>query len=1039
MSLIKDMSLKVKLPIIFMGLTALAMGVSGYFNITNAFSAGRQASEVQLTSTRDARAQQIDDLIARIDSDIRAFAASAEAQQAMRGLERSWSNMSAEQRADIRALYGDNNPHPEGARALLVDADDRSEFSMTHAMSHSQMVGFMESLNYGDLLLINPEGDIVYTVQKRGDFGVNLNDPAMTGTPLADVFEALSAQTGEPEPIFVDVEPYAPNADVPTAFLAQRLVNVRGDTRGLIVLELPFASIQEVIDRPAGLGETGEAYLLGPDRIFRSAPRLNTLDQPYFETQATGVHVEAALAQGIGVAEGAGTWYSHAMLAYAPIEVWGHSWALVVEKSMDEVRAPAIATRNRSLMEMALVQVAIFFMGWFVARSLTGPLGRVVHALRKTASGDLGDVIADADRKDEIGQIASALQDLQGELKDGQSAALDAQYKGAAFDQSSAAMMIMDVNRIITYVNPALSALFVEHVDVWAKRVVFDPKDLVGMCLDTLHPSSNLEKRFESTSTVTSQITLDEIRLSLTFGRIVTPETDVHTGYIVEWKDITASQRSATILNAIEASQAVFEMTAQGRVVGANANMMQITGVASFEALFETLTAHGHGAGADVIPMVDAIQTAQGGSTVSGTFLCTKASGDALWFAGSLNPVLEDDGRVSRVVAILDDVSAQRATQERAAQDREEMQRVQNQVVVQLGIGLNALAEGDLHASIEEPFHPDYEQLRSDFNSTSSRLRGAMREVRANAESIRGEVADISNAAADLSSRTETQAATLEQTAAAIEELTASVQSAAEGATAANNVVRNARDNAEESGLVVTKAVSAMGEISASSTKISKIIGVIDDIAFQTNLLALNAGVEAARAGDAGRGFAVVASEVRALAQRSSEAAKEINGLISESSKHVSHGVDLVGKAGAALQEIVGFVTNISDHVSAIEVSAREQSSGLSEINTSMAQLDQVTQQNAAMFEETTAASQSLNNEADTLLALIKHFRIDLEDELPSGEFRGAVAADDGRSSKERVASSGERKGQAPAPSFCDGTSAVDIDFDTKLDDWQEF
>ncbi|KIC35150.1 methyl-accepting chemotaxis protein, partial [Leisingera sp. ANG-M7] len=240
-------------------------------------------------------------------------------------------------------------------------------------------------------------------------------------------------------------------------------------------------------------------------------------------------------------------------------------------------------------------------------------------------------------------------------------------------------------------------------------------------------------------------------------------------------------------------------------------------------------------------------------------------------------------------------------------------------------------------------------------------------QVIAAAASIRNGASEISQASDDLSHRTESQAATLEQTAAALDELTASVKSAAEGARSVEATMEDAKQEARNSGEVVQSAVSAMTEIEESSNKISQIISVIDDIAFQTNLLALNAGVEAARAGEAGRGFAVVASEVRALAQRSSDAAMEIKTLISDSSGQVARGVDLVGKAGDALQSIVSQVTHISQLVSGIAEGAAEQSTGLNEINTGVTQLDQVTQQNAAMVEEATAAGHMLKTDAGKL------------------------------------------------------------------------
>ena len=1038
MSSFKNLSIKVKLPLILTGLTALAMGISGYSHIVGAYSSVRDANMMQMVSTRDARVRQIEDLIARIDSDIRNFATSQEAQQALRGLDRSWTNMSEEERADIRALYGRDSPFPIDRRAELSDADDRSEYSLTHAMSHAQMLSFMQSLNYGDLLMLNPEGDVIYSVQKRDDFGVNVAVGAEAG-PLAEVFDLLSAQTGAAEPVFVDVTPYAPNGSLPTAFVAQRLVNTRGDTRGMIVLELPIVTIQGVIDRPAGLGETGEAYLLGSDGIFRTAPRVNSLDAPFYETRATGF-LNSLGGGAAGSMEDTGAWYDEATTAFTPVPVWNETWTLVVEKSLDEVLAPAVAIRNFTVVEMSIVQLAIFGIGLWFAKSLSTPLGRVIQSLRDTADGDLTSDVPDAGRKDEIGQIASALEDLRGELQTGQSAARDAQYKGAAFDQSSAAMMITDESRVVTYINPAAESLIAQYQEAWANGgKVIDPAKLVSAPLDILHPCDDLEAQFTDTSTVSAQIGLGQVRLNLNIGRIVDPESGQHTGYIVEWKDVTETLRSATILQAIEASQAVFEMSCEGQIISVNQNMLNAAGITSYDEMHDVMKRPVDGASSDTPALVDATAKAQSGDTVSGTFLCTKPDGNVLWLTGSINPVLEPDGTVSRVVAILDDVSTQRLAQEHAAKERAEMQAEQDLVVARLGVGLNGLAEGDLQVSIEETFGADYEKLRVDFNSTSTRLCNAMRDVRANAESIRGEVADISNAAADLSARTETQAATLEQTAAAIEEITASVKSAADGATAANDVVRAARENAEQSGLVVTEAVSAMGKISSSSTKISKIISVIDDIAFQTNLLALNAGVEAARAGDAGRGFAVVASEVRALAHRSSEAAKEINGLISESTKQVSHGVDLVGKAGTALQEIVGSVTNISEHVSNIELSAKEQSSGLSEINTSMGQLDQVTQQNAAMFEETTAASQSLNSEVDTLLGLIQHFKIDGVADQLNGLATAQASSTQTSERQDNVPASESMDTSHSRPMLAHGALAVAADHGQDLDDWQEF
>ena len=299
----------------------------------------------------------------------------------------------------------------------------------------------------------------------------------------------------------------------------------------------------------------------------------------------------------------------------------------------------------------------------------------------------------------------------------------------------------------------------------------------------------------------------------------------------------------------------------------------------------------------------------------------------------------------------------ERARNQRAA---DALAREQAAVVAALGEGLDHLTRGDLTYTITQDFPADYAKLKADFNAAIAQLQQAMGVVLGNVAAIRAGAGEISHAADDLSRRTEQQAASLEETAAALDEITATVNKTASGARQASDVVQSAKGDAETSGVIVRDAVSAMHAIESSSAQINQIIGVIDEIAFQTNLLALNAGVEAARAGEAGRGFAVVASEVRALAQRSAEAAKEIKTLISASTTQVGSGVKLVGQTGEALQRIVDRVAEIDGLVSEIAASAQEQATGLAQVNTAVNQMDQVTQQNAAMVEQSTAASHSL-------------------------------------------------------------------------------
>ncbi|GAA0526385.1 methyl-accepting chemotaxis protein [Rhizomicrobium palustre] len=301
----------------------------------------------------------------------------------------------------------------------------------------------------------------------------------------------------------------------------------------------------------------------------------------------------------------------------------------------------------------------------------------------------------------------------------------------------------------------------------------------------------------------------------------------------------------------------------------------------------------------------------------------------------------------------------------------------QVQVIVgSVGEGLSALANGDLTARISAELTGPFAKLKDDFNVAMGRLETTMQQVTTSTREISSGAADISKATDDLSRRTEQQAATLEETAAALEEITNSVKTTATAIKEANGRAIAAKSAAEEGGTVVGTAVATMDKIEQSSKQIAEIIGVIDEIAFQTNLLALNAGVEAARAGEAGKGFAVVATEVRALAGRSSDAAKKIKALITASEGHVAEGVKIVGDTGQALGRIVEQILHINELVSQVSQAAGQQSSSISEVNTAVGQMDQVTQQNAAMVEESTAAARSLAHETEELAQQIGFFRV---------------------------------------------------------------
>jgi methyl-accepting chemotaxis protein len=423
---------------------------------------------------------------------------------------------------------------------------------------------------------------------------------------------------------------------------------------------------------------------------------------------------------------------------------------------------------------------------------------------------------------------------------------------------------------------------------------------------------------------------------------------------ITEQKRRTAEQTGK--MEALSRAQAVIEFTPDGQILTANENFLDALGYSLTEIQgkhHRMFVEPAHAASPEYAAFWRKLN---GGEFVAAEFKRVGKGGREVWIQASYNPIFDHRRRIARVVKFATVVTG----------------RVH--AVREIAAGLEHLANSDLTYRIDDTVDPQFDKVRSDFNTAMSALDEAMGVVAHATEGVGAGAQEISLASNDLSRRTEQQAASLEETAAALDQITATVNRSAEGARQASATATAARADAARSGEIVGDAVAAMGEIEASSTKITSIIGVIDEIAFQTNLLALNAGIEAARAGEAGRGFAVVAQEVRTLAQRSADAAKEIKQLIAASTSQVERGVRLVGDTGEALSTIVAKVGQIDGLISEIAQSSREQATGLSEVNSAVNRMDQVTQQNAAMVEEANAAADSLRSESADLADMVSRF-----------------------------------------------------------------
>lgn len=727
----KRLTIRRKLPLL---IAAFALASVMTLMVATAFLSRSTLTEnasQQIEATVQERANQLSQWFNNVTGALLTMSSGKQTIDALYTLSSAFSDLNGEAKNVLQMAYIADNPNPAGERHLLDRAEGDAFYHAEHTKFHKTFRSMMVQNELYDVFLINRDGNVIYSVFKEADFAENLLTGPLVETGLADVYRR-AMDIGAGEVVLSPFAPYAPSAGAFALFLATPVVSEMGVVVGVLAIQLSNTEISAIVTSDHAVGASTETYLIDESALALSDSRF----AGRFKAGTTlerHEHLTAAV-------QGTTSTFSNVQLqsgefgisATATVRAVNENWFLVTERNFSDIMTEVYALLRTQLI-IGVISIAVIFISSFlVSRSITNPLSTLNLSIQSVANGDYERSIANTDRNDEIGTMASSL---------------------------------------------------------------------------------------------------DEMRLAL----------------------LAAAQVEVT---------------------------------------------------------------------------------------------------------------------------RTTLQKEQGLVVERLTEGLGHFASGDLSKPILDTFPENYEVLRGYYNQTVEKMGDSIEMIAAATEGIRAQSNEITRAAEELAHRTEVQAATLEQTAAAMDEMTASVKSASDGVQEVEVIVGEARKQADQSDTIVKEAVAAMSEIEKSSTQISQIISVIDDIAFQTNLLALNAGVEAARAGDAGRGFAVVASEVGALAQRASTAAREIKTLISTSTHHVETGVERVKQAGTALQKIAQRVTHISALTSSMATSASEQSIGLNEINVGVTQLDQATQKNAAMAEEANAASQLMAGGMKELGDLVSRFKL---------------------------------------------------------------
>jgi methyl-accepting chemotaxis protein len=561
-----------------------------------------------------------------------------------------------------------------------------------------------------------------------------------------------------------------------------------------------------------------------------------------------------------------------------------------------------------------------------------------------------------------------------------------AALKGDIVDKISAAIMMIDRDFIVTYVNgPTRELLRKNAVAFAAIWPGFDPEKIIGCCIDMFHKNPAHQRQMLSDPSrlpIRTEITIGDLKVALLVNGCFDARGN-HVGNVLEWQDVTQSRLNEGMLASINKVQAVIEFDTTGKIQHANENFLNALGYTLGEIQGQHHSMFVEPAYRSTPEYREFWAKLARGEYDANQYLRIGKGGKQVWIQASYNPILDAKGKAFKVVKFATDVTAQVLASQALQVAVRETQDV-----------VNSAKENDLAQRIPmDGKAGEIGALCGGVNSLLDSMSSVIGEIKVAAREVTNASSEISASTTDLSQRTEEQAASLEETSASMEEISATVKKNAENANEANRSASDTREVADRGGQVVAKAVEAMARIEESSRKISDIIGVIDEIARQTNLLALNAAVEAARAGEAGRGFAVVASEVRSLAQRSSQAAKDIKDLITNSNGQVKDGVDLVNKAGTALTEIVESIKKVAGIVADIANASAEQASGIEQVNKALTQMDEVTQQNSALVEENAATAKTLEHQANAMNDRVDSFRIAGGDMVPAARPPAAKAS----------------------------------------------
>lgn len=861
------------------------------------------------------------------------------------------------------------NPHPLGSKdALDAPVGNKGRYSNQHKTYHPVLRNFLQTFGYYDIFLVEPKtGHIVYSVFKELDYGTSLLTGPYKDTNFGKAFR-MALQATEPGSTYlVDFDRYTPSYDAPASFISAPIFDGK-DLAGVLIFQMPVERINAIMQKSDGLGETGETYLVGDDKKLRSQSRFTDVNT-ILEREAKGEGVLLSIKGESGFERTENAEGDAVATAYEPVQIPGVSWGIVTKMADGEAFAAITSVRWAGVQVAIFAVLAILAYTIYFTRGLSNRVREVLGVANSIKDGNFDNTI-DTSVSDEIGDLQCALKEMQQALASHDSERISALRITQALRSANTNVMVADADGIVVFVNEAMRKLLQAcESDLRSAASDFSVDNVVGAPAATwLDAGSSTDigaRRFGN-------------RYFYVGSAEIRNEAGEHQGQVYEISDLTE------------------RINAESQIAG----LLRDATAGKLETRLDTHDWEGfrREMGEGVNNLMDAITEP---IAVTGNYLQRISRGDipekcSADFAGDFG-LMRDNlntsiDAINRLVQDVDQLSASAVAgrlADRADRSRHEG-RFQDIVdglnhtldaivapVEEVRTVLESVANNVLTEQMQGNYQGDFAQLRASVNASIGNLGEMVNEIVRSADRIAMSSAEISEGNMNLSTRTEQQCTSLEEMGNSMRELTDTVNQNADNAQKASELSSTAREQANSGGQVVEQAIDAMSEIEQSSRRISEIITVIDEIAFQTNLLALNAAVEAARAGDQGRGFAVVATEVRQLAQRSAVAAKEIKDLIKESVDRVNTGSELVRKSGETLTEINKSINEASTLVGDIATASAQQRDGIGSVNSAVGQIDNATQQNAALGEEVAAASATLATEADSLRELTQRFTVD--------------------------------------------------------------